>query len=74
MFFCIGCLDWSRFCCGSVSHLVRVVLFFLGQEDDAPMVEDVKDDDKDEADDDEDDDDDDDEDDKEDGAQGFPPF
>lgn len=44
------------------------------QEDDAPVVEDVKeDDDKDEADDDEDDDDDDD-DDKEDGAQGHPPL
>ncbi|KAK7350931.1 hypothetical protein VNO77_09999 [Canavalia gladiata] len=39
------------------------------QEDDAPIIEDVKDDDKDEADED-DDDDDDDEDDKEDGAQG----
>ncbi|XP_027361695.1 nascent polypeptide-associated complex subunit alpha-like protein 2 isoform X2 [Abrus precatorius] len=39
------------------------------QEDDAPVVEDVKDDDKDEADED-DDDDDDDEDDKDDGAQG----
>jgi len=40
------------------------------EDDDAPIVEDVKDDDKDEADDDEDDDDDDEDDDKEDGAQG----
>ena len=54
----------------SVSHFLRWSISF-SQEDEAPVVEDVKDDDKDDADDDEDDDDDDDDDDdKEDGAQG----
>lgn len=60
--------EWSFFS----SFLFHSLIFefdLVFQEDDAPVVEDVKDDDKDEDDDDEDDDDDDD-DDKEDGAQG----